>query len=101
MVKSQCRPIGVAEADKFAADIRRAINEFLQYAAGAKLTQRKQVRQALLRHKKRAELVPICGRGIRPAGRISSRLSSPLRLLPQRTRSHCQTRSTQSRRPAR
>jgi hypothetical protein len=50
-------PIGVAEADKFAADIRRAISEFLQYAAGEKLTRRKQVRQALLRHKKRAELV--------------------------------------------
>ena len=50
-------PVTQREVDRFSADIRNAINQFLGFAEAAELTKRKQVRKELLMRSERAELV--------------------------------------------
>jgi hypothetical protein len=51
--------IGQREVDSFAWDVRRALNEFLEYARKERFTKRRQVRRALDEHERREGIVQV------------------------------------------
>ncbi len=86
------RVIGQREVDKFAWDVRRALNEFLGYARREGFTKRAQVRKALDGHERRASVVQGTAQGrsqtlVRPT-------QNPLMIALHRDASHVAMRAS-------